>query len=186
VKTRPKLLITLAGTALAIVALAGCSSMSADTSSSGTSSSSAADAGSAYGGGSTPSATDAGSGSDTVASGDAAVASTSLGQVVVDGKGMTAYFYDNDTPNSGMSSCTGECAGLWPAIESSSTTPMVTGITGTVATIKGVDGGNQITINGRPIYTFANDTAPGDVNGQGVLNVWYVISPAGDEVKTAK
>jgi predicted lipoprotein with Yx(FWY)xxD motif len=194
VKTRlhPKLMITLAGTALAIVALAGCSSTAADTSSSsGTSSTS--DAGSGYGA-STPAATDSGSSSDsnsssssnTVTGGDAAVATTSLGAVVVDGKGMTAYYYDNDTANSGASSCTGECAGLWPAIESSSTTPQVSGITGTVATITGVDGGNQITINGRPIYTFANDKAAGDVNGQGVLGVWYVVSPAGDEMKTAK
>jgi predicted lipoprotein with Yx(FWY)xxD motif len=184
VKTR--LMITLAGAALAVVALAGCSSPAAttsNTSAADTSSSSSSAGG--YGDVTTPSTSAADSGA-TTGSGDAAVASTSLGQIVVDGKGMTAYYYDPDVANSGTSTCTGQCAALWPAIESSSTTPTVDGVTGTVATIKGTDGGNQLTINGRPIYTFANDKAAGDVNGQGLMGIWWVVSPAGDEIKTAK
>ncbi len=98
---------------------------------------------------------------------------------------MTAYFFDKDKAGSGTSACTGQCAALWPAITAASGTPSVTGITGTVGTITGVAGGKQITINGRPIYTYAKDTAPGETKGQGVNGVWYVISPAGDELKTA-
>ena len=44
------------------------------------------------------------------------------------------------------------------------------------------DGSTQITIDGRPIYTFAQDAAPGDVTGQGVNDVWYVIAPDGSEI----
>lgn len=117
---------------------------------------------------------------------DLTVATTPLGQIVVDGKGMTAYFFDKDTANSGASACTGQCQAIWPAITSSSTTPTVSGVTGTVGTIATGDGSNQVTINGRPIYTYAYDTAPGDTNGQGVSGIWYVISPAGDEIKSDK
>ncbi|HEY8914513.1 hypothetical protein [Lacisediminihabitans sp.] len=156
---------SLLGAALVALALAGCAS-------SGTSSG-------AYGSG--PS-----SPSPATASADVAVGTTTLGKVIVDGKSMTAYLFDKDTPNSGSSACTGQCATLWPAITSKSATPQVSGITGKVGTITGVDGGKQVTVNGRPIYTFAQDKAPGDINGQGVGGIWYVVSPAGDEIKSAK
>ena len=34
-----------------------------------------------------------------------------------------------------------------------------------------------------PIYTFAKDMAPGDVNGQGANDVWYVIAPDGTMIE---
>lgn len=159
-----KLILTLAGSALAVVALAGCSSTTTPTAASASPSMSASTA--------------------PAASPDAAIASGKLGQIIVDGKGMTAYVWDKDTANSGVSACTGTCATLWSAITTTSATPTVTGITGTVATITGVSGGKQITINGLPIYTFTKDTKPGDTNGQGVLNIWHVLSPAGTKITT--
>lgn len=114
---------------------------------------------------------------------DAGVATTSLGTIVVNGKGMTAYFFDRDTANSGVSSCSGQCASAWPAITAASATPSVTGIIGTIGIIPST---KQITINGRPIYTYAFDTAPGMTKGQGVGGIWFVISPSGEEMKSAK
>ncbi len=67
----------------------------------------------------------------------------------------------------------------WPAITSTSVTPLVQGVTAKVSVIPT---SNQILINGRPIYTFAGDQKVGDVNGQGIGGVWYVISPAGVEL----
>ncbi|MFB2597525.1 hypothetical protein ACEXQE_07020 [Herbiconiux sp. P17] len=159
--------ITLAAAtaAVALLALAGCSS-------SGSPDTSAPAAGSSS---SSPSSSSSGAS-------DISTAGSSLGEIVVDGKGLTAYFYDVDTANSGASACTGECATLWPAIESTSTTPVVDGVSGTIGTITGVDGGNQITIDGRPIYTFANDKKPGDVAGQGVGGIWFAVSPSGEEL----
>lgn len=159
---------TLIGAALTALALAGCSTTAST--SPGTANPAPAT--------SAPSA-------PAAAGNDAAVATTALGKIIVDGKGMTAYFFDKDKANSGTSACTGQCAAIWPAITAASSTPKVTGITGTVGTITGVDGGKQITINGRPIYTYSKDTAPGETKGQGFNGVWYVISPAGDEIKTA-
>lgn len=156
---------TLLGAALVALSLSGCAS-------SGTTSG-------AYGSG--PS-----SPSPVAASADIAVGTTTLGKIIVDGKGMTAYLFDKDTPDSGSSACTGQCSTLWPAITSKSDTPRVSGITGKVGTITGVDGGRQVTVNGRPIYTYTMDTAAGNVNGQGVGGIWYVLSPAGAEIKSAK
>ena len=71
-----KLLLTLAGSALAVVALAGCSS----TTGTPTTAASASPSMSAS--------------KDPTASPDAATASGKLGQIIVDGKGMTAYVWD--------------------------------------------------------------------------------------------
>ena len=162
---KSKFILTLAGSALAVIALAGCSTTaSTPTAASASPSMSASKA--------------------PAASPDAATASGKLGQIIVDGKGMTAYVWDKDTANSGVSACTGTCATLWSAITTASATPTVTGITGTVAEITGVSGGKQITINGLPIYTFTKDTKPGDTNGQLVLNIWHVLSPAGAKITT--
>jgi predicted lipoprotein with Yx(FWY)xxD motif len=162
---KTKFLLAMAGSALAVITLAGCASMTPST------------GGSASSSPSTTAAAPAGS--------DVATASTSLGNVVVDGKGMTAYFFDKDTANSGTSACSGQCATLWPAITTTSATPTVKGVTGKIGTITGVDGSKQITINGLPIYTFANDKAVGDVTGQGVQGIWWAISPAGDKITKA-
>ena len=41
------------------------------------------------------------------------------------------------------------------------------------------EGGQQLKAGDWPLYTFAGDSAPGDVNGQGVNEVWFVVSPDG-------
>lgn len=119
---------------------------------------------------------------EEMAAADLATAETSLGTIVVDGDGMTAYYFSNDVKDSGTSTCSGDCLTAWPPITTESDTPTVEGVTGEVGTITGTDGSTQITIDGRPIYTFAQDTAPGDVNGQGVNDVWWVIAPDGAEI----
>src|SRR5689334_4058660 len=47
---------------------------------------------------------------------DLKVASTSLGSVVVDSQGRTAYYFDKDKAGSGTSVCSGDCLAAWPAI----------------------------------------------------------------------
>ena len=56
---------------------------------------------------------------------------------------------------------------------------------GAIGTITGVDGELQVTVDGRPVYTYAADQAPGDVSGQGVNGVWYVVAPDGTEIMDA-
>ncbi|MFJ3384618.1 MULTISPECIES: hypothetical protein [unclassified Curtobacterium] len=180
------------GVAFAALALAGCSagsptssgggdtpssaSASAAPSSSASASSSASSSAGAYG-----TDDDGGDSGGHGADDGIATAATSLGTIVVDGKGMTAYFYDEDVKGSGTSTCTGGCAAAWPAIESDAAKPAVSGVTGSVGTITGTDGKLQVTVDGRPVYTYAEDAKPGDVTGQGVGGVWYVVNPDGTE-----
>ena len=159
-----RLALILAGTALTVLALAGCTG-APTTPTEPTDSSSA------------PAAEP-----DAPAAAELAAADSSLGQIVVDGTGLTVYYFDNDTAGSGVSSCTGSCLDNWPIVATESEAPVVEGVTGEIGTIPTPDGGLQITINGLPIYLFAGDAAAGDVNGQGVGGVWWAVAPNGDKI----
>jgi predicted lipoprotein with Yx(FWY)xxD motif len=111
-----------------------------------------------------------------------ATADTNLGEIVVDGKGMTVYMFDNDTQGSGTSTCTGGCLEAWPAVVAESESPSVEGVTGEVGTITRDDGTIQVTLEGWPLYLWKDDKAPGDTTGQGVNGVWWVLTPDGTKV----
>lgn len=112
-------------------------------------------------------------------------ASTSAGQIVVDANGMSVYFFTKDVKDSGTSACTGACIAAWPPVTTASDSPAVEGVTGTVGTIPTPEGKKQVTVNGLPVYYYVKDKAAGDILGQGVNGVWYLVSPAGDMVKPA-
>ncbi len=111
-------------------------------------------------------------------------ARTSLGEVVVDAAGMTLYMFTKDTKDSGKSSCAGQCLALWPPLFADGT-PTADGVSGTLATIPTADGKKQVTLNGWPLYYYAKDKAAGDVTGQGVGQVWWVLSKEGQPVQAA-
>ena len=133
-----------------------------------------------------------GSGSSSTSSGSAsgggseplAVATTSLGKVLVDGQGRTVYLLTADKP--GHSTCNGQCQAYWPAVKPPSPVPSsVPGVTAKVASTALPGGGTTLTAGGWPLYTFVQDSAPGQVHGQGVKSfggVWYAVSPAGKPV----
>jgi predicted lipoprotein with Yx(FWY)xxD motif len=58
-------------------------------------------------------------------------------------------------------------------------------VTGTIGTITRSDGTKQVTLDGRPLYTYSGDTGAGTVTGQGVKGIWWAVSPSGAEVTTA-
>lgn len=107
---------------------------------------------------------------------------TELGTIVVDGDGMVLYQFDSDEQGSGASTCEGQCAGTWPAVPGGEM-PDLDGITGEVDTITGVDGQLQLTLNGWPLYYYAGDQTPGDTTGQGVADVWWVLTPEGEPIR---
>jgi predicted lipoprotein with Yx(FWY)xxD motif len=111
-------------------------------------------------------------------------ASTSLGTILVDSSGKTIYEFDKDSKGSGKSACSGACAGLWPAVTASGT-PTVSGVTGTVGTITRDDGTKQVTLNGRPLYTFSGDSAAGDTTGQGYMGIWWAVGTDGAEMSAS-
>jgi predicted lipoprotein with Yx(FWY)xxD motif len=107
-----------------------------------------------------------------------------LGSFLVDDKGMTLYLFTKDTPNT--TTCYDKCAAAWPPLLTTGAPAGGTGVDASkFGTTKRTDGTVQVTYNGWPLYYFAKDKAPGDVTGQDVGGVWYVVSAAGDKVETA-
>jgi len=111
-------------------------------------------------------------------------ASSSLGTIVTDGKGMTLYMFDKDTKGGSTSACSGQCLAAWPPALMGAAAPAASGVTGTVAAIDTPDGKKQLTLGGWPLYYWAKDTKPGDVTGQAVKDVWWVLDAAGTPIKT--
>jgi predicted lipoprotein with Yx(FWY)xxD motif len=105
------------------------------------------------------------------------VSETSLGKILVDSQGKTLYYFANDVPASGASSCNGQCAVVWPVFSSDTikvSSPLDQADFGTITR---TDGTKQTTYHGWPLYYYQADTKPGDVKGENVLDVWFVIKP---------
>lgn len=117
---------------------------------------------------------------------DAAVtistADSDLGTILVDGDGMTLYVFDNDS--GGESSCYDDCAETWPPVTgpASADAEADDALMGTTTR---TDGTEQVTYGDRPLYLYAGDGDAGDVTGQGVGEVWWVVSPDGAAVTSA-
>ena len=96
-----------------------------------------------------------------------------LGKVLVDGQGFTLYLYEPDH-QSGQSHCSGPCAVEWAplTLPSGVTLPVAgSGMTPRISTTKRSDGTLQVTYNGWPLYTWAEDMAPGQATGEGLNNL---------------
>ncbi len=98
--------------------------------------------------------------------------------VLTNAKGFTLYWFAPDTPTT--SKCNGSCVTYWPPVKGPATAGA--GVTGKLATIKRSDGSVQATYNGRPLYTYVADTAPGQAKGNGLNlsgGVWHEVTASG-------
>lgn len=112
------------------------------------------------------------------------VAESSLGQIITDGAGMTLYAFTPD--EAGTPTCYDGCAEAWPPVVGGDTTGITVGAgmdATKLSTVERTDGIRQLKYGTWPLYYFANDAAAGDVNGQGLNEVWYVIAPSGEIIK---
>ena len=111
----------------------------------------------------------------------------SLGKILVDSQGRTLYLFQADKGT--KSACTGACAVAWPPVRASGKPVAGSGITASkLGTTARSDGKPQVTYNGHPLYTFANDQKAGDTSGQGINafgGLWYVLSPAGTTITSS-
>ena len=108
--------------------------------------------------------------------------SSDLGEIVVDSSGRTLYVFMADT--SSESTCYDDCAATWPALTVEGE-PSAEGIDASLlGTSERTDGSTQVTLNGHPLYYFASDQSPGDTNGQGIGDVWFVVSPQGEAIQS--
>jgi predicted lipoprotein with Yx(FWY)xxD motif len=127
--------------------------------------------------------TSSSSGSGTTPTSSAAIISTAQATVngqsvtiLTNAQGMTLYYLMPDTAT--KSACTGACAGNWPPLLFTGTgsPASATALPGTLSVVTDTNG-QQVEYNGHPLYTFAQDTAPGQTNGEGIKGVWFVATP---------
>ena len=115
------------------------------------------------------SAPPAGQSASTVRAASAAVAGKTE-TVLVNGRGLPLYYYRPDTATRSL--VTGGLAQLWPPLTSAA--PAAAGVSGKLAVLNDANG-HQVTYNGHPLYTFADDQK-GQVTGQGVQD-FFVATP---------
>lgn len=112
------------------------------------------------------------------------VGQTSLGEILVDSEGFTLYVFTQDGAN--QSTCATGCVEFWPPLAVDAQPVAGEGIDESLlGTITRDDGSMQVTYAGLPLYTYAEDLAPGDVNGQGFSNAWYVLGADGEMIQQA-
>jgi predicted lipoprotein with Yx(FWY)xxD motif len=98
-----------------------------------------------------------------------------LGNFLVDENGKALYWFTKDSP--GQSACSGDCLKAWPAFSASSIVVPSALKAADFGTITRADGAPQTTYKGYPLYYWVKDSKRGDVTGQNVGKVWFVIDP---------
>jgi predicted lipoprotein with Yx(FWY)xxD motif len=102
-----------------------------------------------------------------------------MAKVLVDAAGKPLYSPDEEAH--GMVLCTGSCTSIWVPV-AAATNQAAAGPDGlTLGTIARPDGSHQLTADGKPLYTFAEDSA-GQLKGNGLTDqfgtqhfTWHVV-----------
>ena len=88
-------------------------------------------------------------------------------QIYTDASGMTLYTFDKDSE--GKSNCDGDCAAKWPPLKAEAGAEA----DGDFMPVERTDGTMMWSLNGKPLYTYVEDTKPGDMTGDGVGGAWH-------------
>ena len=102
-----------------------------------------------------------------------------LKSVIVQGQALlassfaqTLYVFDPDQA-AAKPSCAGTCAEKCPPLILSDAEGKT--LRAPYAVVARDNGLNQVTYQGRPVYTFFLDRVPGDIKGDGLGGVWHII-----------
>ena len=96
-----------------------------------------------------------------------------IGTYLVDSKGMTLYYFTNDSI--GNSTAVGAVLQAWPLFNVATFTVPPTLNSSDFDAITRPDGQKVTTYKGWPLYYFAKDLAPGDTLGEGLFGAWFVM-----------
>jgi predicted lipoprotein with Yx(FWY)xxD motif len=111
------------------------------------------------------------------------VGTTKVGKVLTDPRNFTLYMFTVD--KGGKSACYGKCEAAWPPLLTVGKPKAGTGADAALlGTTQRTDGTTQVTYNKLPLYYFTPDKEAGELKGQAVKNVWWLVSPTGAVVKT--
>jgi len=108
-----------------------------------------------------------------------ATSNAQLGTILTNAQGGTLYYFLPE--RGGKIVCSSSaCTTYWPPSLTAGGNPTGgAGVTGQLGVVMRA-GGDQITYNTWPLYTFAGDKAPGQTTGQGVVafgGKWQVATP---------
>lgn len=139
----PRWIALAAGVGLAAVALAACGG----------------GGGNDYGGTAPPANDSVSSSAGTVAVKDV----PDVGAALVDGAGKTVYFSDQEAD--GTIKCSGDCLGFWIPVPGDAKTTASAAVKGLAVLHRSDNGMDQLTYQGKPLYTFKLDNGPEQHNG---------------------
>ncbi|MGH3490334.1 MAG: COG4315 family predicted lipoprotein [Actinopolymorphaceae bacterium] len=109
-----------------------------------------------------------------------------VGDVLTDPDGMTLY--TADVEKGGTIACVDACADFWPPLttDAAKVPTSIDGVTGEFDVLERPDQTTQVTLDGQPLYTFAEDRTPGSVQGDGFEDdfggqhfVWKIVTSDG-------
>jgi predicted lipoprotein with Yx(FWY)xxD motif len=111
--------------------------------------------------------------------------SEEYGQILVDAECRTLYVFSQDVD--GEATCVDDCAANWPPllVPDDAVPPLADELDPSLFSVVDHPDGAMLKVGDWPLYYFANDAAPGDVNGQGVGGVWWVVGPDGTPFEEA-
>ena len=135
-----------------------------------------------------------GSSGNAGSTGNAAAASSTvssrqlsgIGKVLVNGSGLTVYRVKTPAETNGHIKCTGSCTSFWLPVTASTASMSASSLPGKLGMVHRPGGQTQLTYNGRPLYTFKLDTAPGQAHGNnytdsfnGTSFTWQAVTASG-------
>jgi len=101
------------------------------------------------------------------------VSNNYLGNYLVTDEGMTLYYFSGDF--SGDSNCYGYCMDNWRPFHTEYLNIASAEINAyDFSTIAREDNMLQTTYRDRPLYLYGGDKYAGDINGQGLNNMWFI------------
>jgi predicted lipoprotein with Yx(FWY)xxD motif len=122
-------------------------------------------------------------GSTDAASTTLQLVNTTLGKVVADSDGKVLYLYVPDGTSTVSKVSAGTLA-AWPPVKATGVPTLGPGLTAKSSTGTQPNGEKWVMYNGHLLYRFTGDTKAGDVNGNGLANIWYAVTAAGEPVQS--
>jgi predicted lipoprotein with Yx(FWY)xxD motif len=111
------------------------------------------------------------------------VGDTGLGDVLVDADGKTLYLHADDQGTT--SAVPDDLLTAWPPLTVEGERDVVAGEgvdESKLGTARQADGRLWVTYNGHLLYRFTCDAAPGDTTGHSLGDVWFALTPDGEQV----
>ena len=104
--------------------------------------------------------------------------------MLTNGSGLPLYVNEQETKG-GMVLCNGSCTVIWRPLTIKNGSPTGTTAAGTLGVVTRSDGTRQVTLDGKPVYTFYTDQ-PGKATGDNFKDsfnsrdfTWHVVTTSG-------